>query len=362
MHPVADFIAPPACVDNAYQLMDNSTVTNGSIDSWNWTIDTLGTDTVKNPVFTFDTTGTYSVNLVVYSTIGCVDSIRKNVTVHQLPVPNFSYSPQYGNPPLDVAFTNLTDITSTYNWDFGDGSQGSNSTAPHHVYQDTGRFSIQLIATSSFGCVDSITKGIYVIQPILDAAVTNVSATLVNGQLSIQANIANLGTVDIDSVIMQAQLPDGTVIQETYHQLLPNGSNGIQSYNFVASFNTSSTSNVSFYCVSVIKPNGKDDDVESNNEKCSSLNNEFSIMEPYPNPFTDILQMKVILPYADYLTVEVFNELGQKITTLYDGMGKAGLNAIEEDFSSLNDAIYLVRYSFREKDIVRRVVKQSKKK
>jgi len=360
--PVADFVSQPACIHNPYQLSDNSTVSNGSITGWEWSIDTLGTDSVQNPVFTFDTTGTYSINLVVYSDIGCVDSVRKNVTVHQLPVPNFSYSPQYGNPPLDVAFTNLTDISSTYSWDFGDGTQGSTLDTPHHIYQDTGRFVIELIATSSFGCIDSITKGIYVIQPLLDAAVTNVSAVFNNGQLNIQANIANLGTVDIDSVIMQARLQDGTVIQETYHQLLPNGSNGIQSYNFVASFTIAPSSSVSFYCVSVIKPNGQDDDVESNNEKCSSLTNEFSIMEPYPNPFNNMLQMNVILPYADYLTVELYNTLGQKISTLFDGPGKTGLNAIEEDFSSLADGVYMVRYSFRDEDIVRRVIRQSKKK
>jgi PKD repeat protein len=358
--PVADFSSQPACINTPFTFTDLSTVSNGSIDQWEWTFDTLGTDTSQNPVFTFDTTGVYSVNLVV-SASGCVDSVRKNITVNPLPVPNFSYSPQYGNPPLDVAFTNLTDIPSTYTWDFGDGSQSS-SAAPHHVYQDTGRFSIQLIATSSSGCIDSITKGIYVIQPLLDAAVTSVSATFVNGQLSIQASIANLGTVDINSVIMQAQLQDGTVIQETYHQLLPNGSNGIQSYNFVASFNIAPSSNVSFYCVSVIKPNGQDDDVESNNQKCSSLTNEFSIMEPFPNPFNDLLQMNVVLPYDDYLTVEIYSYTGQKINTLFDGMGKTGLNSIEGDFYSLADGVYFVRYSFRDNEIVRKVIKQSKKK
>jgi len=360
--PVADFSTPPACIHTPYQFTDNSTVSNGVIDTWTWTFDTLGTDTNQNPVFTFDTIGVYSVNLVVETSIGCIDSVRKNVTVHALPVPNFSFSPQYGNPPLDVAFTNLTNLTSTYTWDFGDGAQISTVPSPHHIYQDTGRYSIELIATTAFGCVDSITKSIYVIRPLLDAAVTNVSATLINGQLSIQANIANLGTVDIDSVIMQAQLEDGTVIQESYQQLLPNGSNGIQSYSFVARFNIAPSSNVSFYCVSVIKPNGQNDDVESNNQKCSSLTNEISIMEPYPNPFSDELQVNVILPYDDYLTVEIYSYLGQKIKTLYDGMGKTGLNAINVDFSSLSGGVYIIRYIFRDQEIKRKVIKQSKKK
>jgi len=362
--PVADFSTLPACIHTPYQFTDNSSVSNGSITAWDWTLDTLATDTVQNPLYTFDATGTYSVNLVVYSDIGCVDSVRKNVTVHALPVPNFTYSPQYGNPPLVVNFTNLTDILGqcSYAWDFGDNTSGSSSIAPQHNYLDTGRFEIQLIATSNFGCVDSISKGIYVIKPVLDAAVTDVSASLVNNQLSIQANIANLGTVDIDSVIMQAQLQDGTVIEEVYHQLLPNGSNGIQSYDFVARFNIPPSSSVDFYCVSVIKPNGKDDDVQSNNEKCSSLTNEFSIMEPFPNPFTDQLQMNAVLPYEDYLTVELYNNLGQKLSTIFDGQGTTGLNLIHADFSSLADGVYTIRFSFREQDVVRQVIKSSNKK
>lgn len=362
--PVADFTTPPACIHTPYQLTDNSTVSNGTITGWSWTIDTMAEDTLKNPSITFDTTGTFSVNLVVSSDIGCVDSVRKNVTVHPLPIPNFSYSPQYGNPPLDVTFTNLTDLLAqrTYVWDFGDNTSGSTLIAPHHLYQDTGRFVISLVATSDFGCVDSISKGIYVIRPVLDAAVTNVSATLINNQLSIQANIANLGTVDIDSVIMQAQLQDGTVIEEVYHHLLPNGSNGIQSYDFVARFNIPPSSSVDFYCVSVIRPNGKDDDVQSNNQKCSSLTNEFSIMEPFPNPFNDVLQMNAVLPYEDFLTVELYNNLGQKISTIFDGQGRAGLNLISTDFSSLSDGIYTLRFSFRDQDILRKVIKERLKK
>ncbi len=362
--PVANFNPSPACIHSAYQFSDNSSVSNGSITHWKWTLDTLGTDTLQNPVYTFDTTGTYAISLVVYSDIGCVDSVKKNITVHALPVPNFIYTPQYGNPPLDVSFTNLTNILSqcTYTWNFGDNTSGSTLVSPHHIYQDTGRYVIKIIATSNFGCIDSITKGIYVIKPVLDAAVTNVSATLINNQLSIHASIANLGTVDIDSVIMQAQLQDGTVIQEIYHQLLPNGSNGIQSYDFVARFNIPPSSPVAFYCVSVIRPNGKNDDVEENNQKCSSLLNEFSVMEPFPNPFTDQLQMNAILPFDDYLTVEMYDNLGRKLSTIFDGQGSAGLNLIHADLSSLADGMYTLRFSFRDQDILRKVVKSSNKK
>jgi len=102
--------------------------------------------------------------------------------------------------------------------------------------------------------------------------------------------------------------------------------------------------------------------VQSNNEKCSSLTNEFSIVEPFPNPFTDLLQMNAVLPYDDFLTVELYNNLGQKITTVFDGAATAGLNLIHADFSSLADGVYTLRFSFRDQEVIRQVIKSSNKK
>ena len=90
--------------------------------------------------------------------------------------------------------------------------------------------------------------------------------------------------------------------------------------------------------------------------------NEFSIMEPFPNPFTDQLQMNAVLPFDDYLTVEMYNSLGQKLNTIFDGQGTAGLNLIHADLSSLAAGIYTLRFSFRDQDILRKVVKSSIKK
>jgi hypothetical protein len=46
--------------------------------------------------------------------------------------------PDYGPPPLEVAFETEVDCTSsplTYSWDFGDGTKGGNEANPTHVYE-----------------------------------------------------------------------------------------------------------------------------------------------------------------------------------------------------------------------------------
>src|SRR6185369_9224603 len=103
---------------------------------------------------------------------------------------------QYGNPPLFVSFSNLTNNvnTNTYSWSFGDGAT-SLSTKPTHQYVDTNLFPIKLVATNSQGCKDSAEKNIYVIRPILDLAITGLSSSYIaDNHLHIKLNLANLGT------------------------------------------------------------------------------------------------------------------------------------------------------------------------
>ncbi len=63
-----------------------------------------------------------------------------------------------------ITFTFINDTQgqfTSYAWSLGDGTT---STLPvvNHTYQDTGRFLVKLVATSSSGCKDSATKYVYV--------------------------------------------------------------------------------------------------------------------------------------------------------------------------------------------------------
>lgn len=108
-------------------------------------------------------------------TTGCsqIDSLLVNV--QPLPVPSFTY-PLIGCVNTPVAFTNITPGTTNSTWTFGDGGT-SIVNNPNHAYTATGNYSVQLISTSAFGCVDSITQAIDIYDiPTADFALSTDSA------------------------------------------------------------------------------------------------------------------------------------------------------------------------------------------
>lgn len=95
----------------------------------------------------------------------CVNTNTLIVTVRPLPVPNFTYNPIVcGN--VVASYTNTSTLGSTYAWDFGDGGT-STLTSPTHTFTTTGFTDVQLIVTSAFGCVDSITHNVEIQEPPL---------------------------------------------------------------------------------------------------------------------------------------------------------------------------------------------------
>ncbi len=362
--PVAAFVHAPACIGVPYQFIDSSHVASGSITAWDWHFDTLDSSNVQNPFFTFPDTGNYNISLKVYSNIGsgvnCTNSISRTIHVNPLPVANFSFNPQFGNPPQVVVFTNLTSNVNanTYAWDFGDGGTSA-LINPQHLYTDTSLFPLQLIATTPFGCKDTSQKNIYIIRPILDLALIGLSSSYVlDNHLHIIVDLANLGTRPIDKFKIQSRLADGTPIEEPFLQTL---SNGYQGQMELSSSLDLGSGLAKYYCVSAVKPNDVDDDVLQNNEICKNLTNDFIVVNPYPNPFNDHLVFQLILPYKGDLSIEVFDLLGRKLT-IYEGVGHEGSNLFAADLSDHPNGTYTVRFKFLETEIVKSVVKVERKK
>ena len=82
------------------------------------------------------------------------------------PVAAFSGSPRSGGPGLTVAFGDAsTNGPTSWAWDFGDSSSGSNSSTlqnPSHTYADPGTYDVSLVATNSAGSSDPLVKTGYV--------------------------------------------------------------------------------------------------------------------------------------------------------------------------------------------------------
>lgn len=103
--------------------------------------------------------GTYSCHVV--SDLGC--SFDTTVTIAAI---NLNPEAAFGNSDVcagvAMQFTDNSVAASgniaSWSWDFGDSSPLLTSQNPTHNYQNTGTYSVTLIASSDMGCSDTITK------------------------------------------------------------------------------------------------------------------------------------------------------------------------------------------------------------
>ncbi|MFC2080232.1 FG-GAP-like repeat-containing protein [Bacteroidota bacterium] len=136
-------------------FIDQSTSTEG-IDSWFWDFGDGSTSTQQFPVYTFGSSGTHSVKLMISSGV-FKDSISKDVLVYARPTANFTASLECQGSP--TSFTNSTatngTVISQWLWDFGNGSNYFFENPPVQGYFNPGEYTAKLLAISDKGCADS---------------------------------------------------------------------------------------------------------------------------------------------------------------------------------------------------------------
>ena len=105
--------------------------------------------------------------------------------------------PAYGCSPYTVNFTNQSVNAANYLWDFGNGSF-SGQTNPSNTYINSTTndqaYTIQLIASSNFGCADTVSNITTVaFQPIAGFTATPLTQTFPSAQVDV-INTTNAGT------------------------------------------------------------------------------------------------------------------------------------------------------------------------
>ncbi len=111
----------------------------------------------ENPVHTFSQPGSYTVQFIVTDTANChtSDTAYLPIQVYPNATADFSWSPTFINPGVQVQFTNTGSGSTGWYWDFGDGDT-STLENPSHTYADTGIYTVCLKAKGQGGCDDSI--------------------------------------------------------------------------------------------------------------------------------------------------------------------------------------------------------------
>jgi photosystem II stability/assembly factor-like uncharacterized protein len=70
------------------------------------------------------------------------------------------------------------------------------------------------------------------------------------------------------------------------------------------------------------------------------LPNEYSLMQNYPNPFNPNTVIEYSIPQSGFVTLEIYNLLGEKVASLVNGMQEAGRYEINFDASNFASGIY----------------------
>ncbi|MEX2588739.1 MAG: DUF2341 domain-containing protein [Chitinophagales bacterium] len=210
--PEALFTVNNNCDEDTTFFMNQST---GSDLNYAWDFGDGNTDTVANPAYVYDTSGTYTVTLTVDNG-ECSDMYQTTVTIYPRPVAGFNSQ----DVCLDqaVQFTNTSTLssgTSNYQWFFGDSTM-STDINPTHLYDTAGIYEVILVQTSNLGCVDSFSKT-HVVYPL-----PNADFSLGNSCYGDTVDFTNLSTIDFGTMTYEWDFSDGTTDTATNPQHLFN--------------------------------------------------------------------------------------------------------------------------------------------
>lgn len=166
--PKAGFVpvSPGTCNMSPIAFTDTSS-SDGvyPITTWTWNYGDGTSETLTGGPFihTYNAPGTYSVELTVTDTRGCTDKVTQTDVVRvSRPRASFSSPDSLTCPERTVQFNNHSSGPSLrFFWDFGDGNTSS-LRHPTHEYTADGNYTIKLVITDAYGCMDSVIKQNYI--------------------------------------------------------------------------------------------------------------------------------------------------------------------------------------------------------
>lgn len=144
------------CQGEHIQFTDSSV----NASSWDWDFGDGLLDSSQHPLHAYADTGLYTVTLITRDSIGCTSSYTypTAIRIHPLPTASATVTDTIGCSSFQTSFINLSAGASDYLWNFGDGDTSTQSS-PSHTYYQAGIYHVSLIATTSFGCLDTFSLG-----------------------------------------------------------------------------------------------------------------------------------------------------------------------------------------------------------
>lgn len=151
---------PPLVISE--EIVDSS----DDIIQYSWQLNDVQVSNQSSLNITLNEEGIYDLFIVATNLNGCTDTLHYDdiITVYTKPDALFSLSPF--NPTIlnnEVQFVNSSENALNYFWTFGAG-ESSEEESPTYIFQieEPQRFTNCLVATSEFGCTDTLCKDVYI--------------------------------------------------------------------------------------------------------------------------------------------------------------------------------------------------------
>jgi PKD repeat protein len=152
------------CAGDTLFIQNNSQGISESL----WDFEDGTTSNAYSPFHFFDSAGVYTITYTAISNENaCPATDSSKVTVLGLPQSAFSPPVDAACPPFEVAFDNETTGVGelNYEWNFGDGTNASMETNPTHTFENSGVYTVSLVAFDNAGCFSDTITGLITVHP-----------------------------------------------------------------------------------------------------------------------------------------------------------------------------------------------------
>ena len=160
-------LIPDKLCDSATVAFSGQVISSDSITGYLWNFGDGTTSTQANPTYTYTRPGQYKVSLSVNTPFNCPATGRYNgaITLASSPkirVLSDSVLCATSSIVFEGQWLNQDTTVLTWDWDFGNGKTGTGIKPAPVDFENKGTYKVVTVATSNFGCKDSITRNVVV--------------------------------------------------------------------------------------------------------------------------------------------------------------------------------------------------------
>lgn len=291
-----------------------------------------------------------------FSPAGCAGTVSTTVTPGPRPTANFRIlDSTFLQAPFSIRFQNRSSNVTAVKWLFGDGDS-SLALNPTHVYNQEGVYTVTLIAYKPGGCSDTLIRVLnLVINARPDLQVIQGFAVQNNNELNITAEILNKGNVALSTFQLNLSLNSDATLQELVNTTVKPGET--ISYTFKSKVVSDVSKTVDIACIEAVIPGAIPDINLADNRLCISSAQRFAVLPITPNPVSNDLKVRYVLPNAGNVKITVIDVMGKEVAVIAEGNQNAGVIETNFNAKALKSGYYNLRVRFENQNKFQRFFK-----